>query len=221
MTTYYSKTTNFGNKDSLPAGDPNKYVKGSDFDTEFNAIQAGFTSVNNDITAAILPSGMMQMFAGANAPSGWLLCQGQSLTTASYPNLFNAIGYAFGGSGSNFNLPDLRGRVPVGAGQGTNLTNRALGANGGEEAHALTSAENGPHTHTITDSGHVHPNGSPATYGTGTDNVSQGGPLENLWRGGPNNGSSATTGISINSSGSGTAHNNMQPFVVVNYIIKT
>ena len=57
-----------------------------------------------------LPAGAMIDFAGTSAPAGWLMCDGKSLPTATYPALFAAIGYSFGGSGANFNVPDYRGR---------------------------------------------------------------------------------------------------------------
>lgn len=60
------------------------------------------------------PAGAVISYAGSSAPTGWLLCAGQSLLTASYAALFGAIGYTYGGSGANFNLPDLRGRVVAG-----------------------------------------------------------------------------------------------------------
>lgn len=57
-----------------------------------------------------LPAGSMVDFAGTSAPAGWLMCDGRSLPTASYPDLFAALSYSYGGSGANFNLPDFRGR---------------------------------------------------------------------------------------------------------------
>ena len=65
-------------------------------------------------TAETMPVASIIQTARITAPTGWLLCQGQSLLVANYPALHSAIGYTYGGSGSNFLLPDLRGRVPVG-----------------------------------------------------------------------------------------------------------
>jgi microcystin-dependent protein len=112
-----------------------------------------------------IPSGVIMDFGGPAAPPGWLLCNGASLPVASYPNLYGAIGYTWGGSGANFNLPDCRGRTRIGAGQGPGLTNRLLGTIGGEESHIPGVAEmpahthginEAAHTHTITDPGHDH-----------------------------------------------------------------
>lgn len=175
------------------------------------------------------PSGTIAAFAGSAAPSGWLLCQGQAVSRTTYATLFGVIGTTYGaGDGSTtFNLPDGRGRSLIGAGQGVGLTNRALAATGGEEAHALSVAELAAHNHGVTDPGHTH---SYVFNWTGANN--------NLWHQnatnglGPGDGSTPngsggaaiqtnTTGISIQNNGSGTAHNNLQPFLAVNWIIAT
>jgi Phage Tail Collar Domain len=105
----------------------------------------------------VIPSGIIMPFGGSAAPSGFLICDGTSYPTASYPNLFAVLGYTYGGSGPNFSVPDMRGRVAVGAGQGTGLTNRTLGGTIGEENHALSLAELAAHTHTQPDHSHVIP----------------------------------------------------------------
>jgi microcystin-dependent protein len=117
-----------------------------------------------------VPIGTIMMFGGATAPSNWLLCQGQSLaTTGTYAALFGVLGYAFGGSGANFNLPNFIQRFPLGA--GTNV----VGASGGsfnstisvanlpahnhpfnQAAHAHNNPNQTPHSHPITDQQHVH-----------------------------------------------------------------
>lgn len=78
----------------------------------------------------LIPAGSMIFWAGSSAPSGWLLCNGSSISTSTYPDLFNAIGYTYGGSGGNFNLPEVRGRTLVM--KGTNGSIDALGDNEGE-----------------------------------------------------------------------------------------
>ncbi|MBS0658396.1 MAG: tail fiber protein [Verrucomicrobia bacterium] len=79
----------------------------------------------------------------------WRRCEGQSLPVAQNASLFSLIGYTYGGSGANFNLPDLRGRVPIGRGQGAGLVNRTVGQSGGGETVTLVEANLPPHTHTI------------------------------------------------------------------------
>jgi microcystin-dependent protein len=91
-------------------------------------------------------------------PSGWMFAEGQLLTTASNPNLFAVIGNAFGGDGvTNFALPDLRGRTPIGAGQGTGLTNRSRGDRMGADGTAISLSQVPPHTHAIDPTGARHP----------------------------------------------------------------
>lgn len=145
----------------------------------------------------LIPSGTVWDTARATAPAGWLLCDGTSYTTAAQPSLFAAIGYAFGGSGANFNVPDCRGRTTIGVGTGSGLTARVLGATGGEEMHLLSIAEM---------PSHLHGPGNLLLY-SGTSGYSAGG-------GGLITGNTAAAG------GGGT-HNTMQPFIALNKIIKT
>lgn len=159
-------------------------------------------------------AGVMTMFAGAAAPSGWLLCDGASLLRATYATLFTAIGIVFGAAdGTHFNVPDMRGRVPAGVGTGIGggvagtglpvggsaLTALALADWKGEETHVLTTAELAAHAHNIT------------LLATGTGGLA-------IVR-------STTTGtpstVSTESAGSNTAHNNIQPVMGLNFIIKT
>lgn len=103
-------------------------------------------------------AGFLQAYAGSEAPSGWLLCYGQSISKTTYPILFAAIGYNYGGSGDNFSVPDLRGRMPVGldnmGGSSANVLTNAftpnrnvLGGSIGEQTHLLTGPESGIQTH--------------------------------------------------------------------------
>jgi len=78
-------------------------------------------------------TGQICGFGGLTAPSGWLLCDGASYNIADKPDLFNIIGYLYGGSGATFKVPDLRGRSVIGAGQGLELTARTLGSSLGTE----------------------------------------------------------------------------------------
>lgn len=122
-----------------------------------------------------VPAGAIQSFAMA-APVGWLLCDGTSYATATYPALFAAIAYTWGGGGASFNVPDLRGRSQIAAGAGSGLTARSLAQTGGEENHILSLAElashghnhsHGSHVHNHTHGSHSHSHG----HSTGTDSV--------------------------------------------------
>ena len=98
-------------------------------------------------------AGTIYMYAGATAPSGYLLCDGSSVSRTTYATLFAAIGTTFGaGDGSTtFGLPDLSGKVIIGT-----SSSHALASTGGEETHALTTTEIPSHLHQVPTHGHSH-----------------------------------------------------------------
>jgi microcystin-dependent protein len=156
-----------------------------------------------------VPVGTIIAFGVTTAPETFLLCDGSAVDRDDYAALNDLMAidsYPWGtGDGSTtFNVPDLRGRVGVGTGTGSGLTARALGGSGGEENHALSIGELANHVH--------------APRGTGT-NFLQNGTADasaNLQVGG----TSYTQGTNTNGTGSGTAHNTMQPWKGVQYMIK-
>jgi len=95
------------------------------------AIKAGDAILASNFT------GMLVLYGGATAPTGWLLCQGQSVGVLAYPELHAVIGYSFGGSGLNFNLPNLQDKFPIGK-SGT----KALGSTGGSNTKDLSHLHN-------------------------------------------------------------------------------
>ena len=125
-------------------------------------IRNNFISHESRITelesqAGGIASGTMIMYGGSSAPSGFLLCDGSVVSRATYADLFAIIGTSFnegGEAGTDFRLPDLRGRTPVGVGAGAGLTTRAMGDEGGEESHVISEDEMPAHNHTVTDPQH-------------------------------------------------------------------
>jgi microcystin-dependent protein len=212
-------------------------------------ISASGVAVTGDISAtgrisenggALLPAGVILPYGGASAPTGYLLCYGQAVSRSTYATLFSAIGTAYGSGDGNttFNVPDLRGRVPagkdnMGGSAASRLTSttmspdgNTLAATGGTQTHTLTAAESATLTYTVTDPGHVHSglrNSGVATNSQQRSAYAAGAGGALRFNGGdPNEVStvSATTGISVSSNASDDPHLNVQPSIIVNYIIK-
>lgn len=167
---------------------------------------SGYVYLGNDI-----PVGAICNYSGDNIPNDYLLCDGSSLLRSAYPDLFNAIGTKYGSVDDlHFNLPDLRERVAVG--KSGNSPYNTLGNKGGETTHVLTIAEMPSHDHPIAGAAssnstlymqniasNFYANGSPTLGGT-----------SGTWQ----------WSKSIVAQGGNQAHNNMQPYMVLNYIIK-
>jgi microcystin-dependent protein len=179
------------------------------------------------------PPGMISMFAGLSIPDGWVLCDGQAISRTTYASLFTAIGTLYGsGDGSTtFNVPNLKGKVPVGLDSGDTSFD-ALGETGGHKELQAHTHPGAAHTHTgttNTEGAHVHnyvdytPDGGAAVNFGSQYTV---GGLTNYTRtsqAGTAHSHTFTTGISsteyTGSSGGGNA-GNLQPYIVLNYIIK-
>lgn len=104
------------------------------------------------IKTPIIPTGIIEMFAGSVAPIGWLICDGSIVSRVAFSDLFKVIGttYGVGNSNSTFTLPDMRGRLPIGVGSGSSLTTRTLAATFGAETATLAETNLPSHTHTAT-----------------------------------------------------------------------
>lgn len=166
-------------------------------------------------------SGDIKMSAISAAPTGWLLCNGASKLRTEYATLFSAIGTAFGSvDGTHFTLPNLMGRVPVGAGAGASLTSRTLGSLAGAETHTLAWAEMPQHYHgagslrtliNVQEAFQIFSNNSGQTFGASG------------FKAIPNWGNESNVVVNSTewSTPGGASHNNMQPYQVVNFFIKT
>lgn len=176
-------------------------------------------------------AGDIKPWPGATLPDNWVACDGGQLDRTVYANLYAVLGTTWGaGNGTtSFNVPDLRGRMLIGAGQAGGLSDRTLGQTGGVEDVVLTVANLPSHTHAVTDPGHTHTITDPghahtslATSSTNTAGIVAGTAVAG------NTGSavtgitvdSAMTGLTIGDTGSGTSVGTMSPFVVINWIIK-
>lgn len=157
--------------------------------------------------------GEIRMFAGNFAPRSWAFCDGQLLAVSQNDALFSLLGTIYGGDGrTTFALPDLRGRIPVHAGSGPGLSARALGARGGQERVTLTTASMPAHRHSLMASSGAASDSQPGGRAVG---VAAGG---NVYGGGGALGSMGGNALSTQSGGAGP-HDNMQPFLCINFII--
>lgn len=148
-----------------------------------------------------VPVATVLSFAGSTAPEGFMLCDGAELLASEYADLFATIGttYGAGQAPGSFKLPDMCGRTPIGAGQGDGLTDRVIGFVDGEETHQLTVDEMPSHNHSNALVG-----GDLQLYGmVNQPQYHNGGQF-----------------LQMEADGGDQPHNNMQPFLVVNYIIK-
>jgi microcystin-dependent protein len=210
------------------------------------SVKAGTAAIDNGaITQSKLDSGVLNLlspvgaiiqFGGASAPTGWFICDGTEKSITTYQTLYNvltATGSVFpygantngsGGVGStHFRLPNLAGRIPVGFDAGQTEFD-VLGETGGDKSVTLTEAQSGlrSHSHGTTESAHTHDIGDfgLTTIQSGT------GASTSVWRlqTTPNTFSlSASTGLTVNSVAGASAtdaHTNLQPYIVLNYIIK-
>jgi len=162
--------------------------------------------------------GEIRMFAGVIPPTDWVLCNGQMLSINAYPALYALLGTTWGGDSTSFGVPDLRGRLPIGQGDGPTTSNRILGQKMGVETVALTEANLPPHSHSL--------NGTT----TAATTVTPGPTVVHAALAGNARGYYAPTGtitdlflddLTIGEIGGSQAHPNLMPARAVNFMMAT
>lgn len=157
--------------------------------------------------------GEVRLFAGNFAPSGWAFCNGAILSISENETLFQLIGTTYGGNGvTTFAVPDLRGRVPIHQGTGNGLSGRIIGETGGVESVTLTVSQMPVHTHAV---------GADTRAGTSTK------PQGRVWSASapsltyaaPAGANTTLNPATVLASGGSQPHENMLPFLAVNFII--
>ena len=157
--------------------------------------------------------GQIQPFGFNFAPRGWARCDGQLLAISSNTALFSLLGTTYGGDGrTTFGLPDLRGRVALHLGQGPGLSSRSIGQRSGAENMTLSEAQMPPHNHELRakdlKANTQDPTGNVLAIDNGLDQIySNEVPDTSL------------NTASVSDTGGGAPHNNMQPFLVINWCI--
>jgi microcystin-dependent protein len=236
-----SKLTNsnsyFGNYATDAAYVVAKGVAAIAGDSYFNTTFKEIRHYTGTIWRGSVPTGTLFPYAGITAPDGYYLCDGASKSTTDplYANLFAVIGYAYGGSGGNFNLPVTAGRTVIGAGTYSDPVSgsvtRTRGQQVGAEAHQLTSGQSGvpSHSHPRTLSegdwpahkhGYVHVSGYKSANDGGSGYFEMTG-LDNNYTDGPDHLHYHYITVDPNTAlGAVNTHNNMQPSLGANYIIK-
>lgn len=147
----------------------------------------------------LVPTGVIMEFAGVEPPKGWLICDGRQLRISDYPALYSVIGNRYGGAGGMFALPDHRGRVGVGYNH-TNSDFNQLGKLGGSSTHTLTVNEMPRHDH------YINGGWGAGGMGTGSFRVDANNPR--------------TRWTNTGHTGGNQPHNNLQPYITINFIIK-
>jgi microcystin-dependent protein len=164
--------------------------------------------------------GMIAMFGFNFAPRGWMLCNGQSIAIASNTALFSLLGTTYGGNGqTTFNLPNLQSRVPIGMGTGPGLSSYQIGQTGGTENVTLLSTQMPQHSHVMTASGDGPTQATAAGASLASEVRGGVNPMPTVYASGATN--PVSMGSATTLAGGNQPHNNMQPYLAINYSIAT
>ena len=216
------------------------YLLDTQYGVDTNSYQPGsitLPALAQSLINILIPPGMVRMFGGPNIPPGWLVCDGTAVSRTIYAALFAALGTYWGAGDAitTFNLPDFRGRSPLGYVNSAvaGITARAFASRGGEENHVLSVAELANHNHPLTDGTHAHgitqtphqhsyvnPIGGLGNQ-PGSGGYSAAGTAETQTVNANITINAASANISIAATGSNAGHNNLQPFSVLYFIVKT
>ena len=155
--------------------------------------------------------GEIRMFGGNYAPMEWALCDGQQLSIAQNDVLYSLIGTTYGGNGqTTFNLPDLRGRVPVHMGQGPSLPGYTIGQSIGSEQVSLAAIDMPGHTHVVQGNSGAGAQPSPENGVWAASSLNQFS---------ANTATAAMSAAALTPAGGGQPHNNLMPYFCINFII--
>lgn len=196
----------------------------------------GPQGIQGPIGATTIPAGAVMMWTTLTPPSGWLIANGTAISRTTNATLFSAIGTTYGaGDGSTtFNIPNLTARVAVGYDSST-VDYNMVGKTGGEAKHVLIGTEMPSHNHTVdppntlTDiqGNHYHTSIDGASFittgagGTGMAFTSSGGNVGTTQWAGNHQHNLDIPSFTSGNNGSGTPHNNVQPYITLPYIVKT
>jgi microcystin-dependent protein len=155
------------------------------------------------------------------APQGWALCQGQLLSISQNTALFSLLGVNFGGDGrTNFQLPDLRGRAPAGFGQGPGLSAYSIGQIGGSETVSISSANYPAHSHTLSAAASPATGNAPnGLFEAQGQTGGRGGTVNLAAYSGSGTPTTLATAALTAAPGGGQPHNNLQPYLALNFCI--
>jgi microcystin-dependent protein len=165
--------------------------------------------------------GQISLLACNFAPRGWGLCQGQLLSIAQNTALFSLLGTNFGGDGrTNFQLPDLRGRVPMGFDQGPGLSSYDIGQTGGSESVPVNSANYPAHAHSLFAAATTATANAPAGMIEAEGQTGgRGGNVNLALYSGSGSATALAPAALTAAAGGGQPHNNLQPYLALNFCI--